>query len=170
MTHVLSVALPVAVLWVLVTGRISPGSALVGLLIGTGTALELRRMGVRAPARVTLDRVGALLHYVGHLTWSGVRSSIQVARLILRPRLDLRTGIVALHAGETTAPARLAALSAHGINMSPGQLVVDFSDDGPLFVHLIDLRASRPTLEAEQRERVLLLRRILGDAGERSGE
>lgn len=166
MPHLLIVAAPISLLWVLVTGRVTLGSLLVGFVIGLGIALGLRRLGVRPTRRLTVDQLVAIGRYGAYLAWNGLRSSVQVARIILRPRLELHTGIVALHTGDRSEKQRLTALSAHGLNMSPGQLVVDFSDDGTLYVHCIDLDAVQPTLEAEQAERTLLLRRILGERGD----
>jgi multisubunit Na+/H+ antiporter MnhE subunit len=85
-----------------------------------------------------------------------------VVKLVLSPKIELKTGIIALQTGDKSADQKLAALSAHGLNMSPGQLVIDFEDGGTLYVHCLDLEASRPTLEAEQARRLHLLHRIIG--------
>lgn len=166
MLQSLSVALPISVLWVLVTGRISIGSVFVGLLIGLAGVLALRKIGVRPRRVITLDQVVATLQYAALLTWNAIVSSVQVTMLILSPRLDLRTGIVALRTGDTSPDQKLSAISAHSINMTPGQLVIDFDDRGTLFVHCIDFETTQRTLEAEQDRRMRFLRRIVREGGD----
>ncbi len=163
MLQYIVLAAPVSVLWVLITGRVSPGSFLVGFVIGLAMMLALRRLGVRLGKGLTLDQIAAVLQYTTLLAWNALVSSFQVTRLVLSRRLDLHTGIVALRTGDTSERQKLAALSAHGINMTPGQLVIDFDDRGTLFVHCIDLEASQRTLEAQQDRRVRLLRRMVGE-------
>jgi len=159
-----SIALPVSILWVLVTGRVTLGSLLVGSVIGVVGVHALRKLGVRLARRLTPDQIVAALQYAGLLVWNALVSSVQVTRLILSPRLDLHTGIVALRTGDTDPDQKLAAISAHSINMTPGQLVIDFDDRGTLFVHCIDYETTRRTLEADQDRRMRFLRRIVGEA------
>ncbi len=163
MLQYIMLAAPISVLWVLITGRVSGGSVLVGFVIGLAMMLALRRLGVGLRKRLTLDQIAAVLQYSALLAWNALVSSFQVTRLVLSRRLDLHTGIVALRTGDTSESQKLAALSAHGLNMTPGQLVIDFDDRGTLFVHCIDLEASQRTLEAQQDRRVRLLRRMVGE-------
>jgi len=155
-------SLPIALIWVGVTGRLSPGSFLVGYLIGIASFLLLCKLGVRFQKSFRLQQPVALIQYAGLLLWSGLLASIQVVKLVLSPKIELRTGVVALPTGDHSANQQLAALSAHGINMSPGELVIDFDDNGVLYVHCLDLEAARPTLESDQARRLQLLRRMMG--------
>lgn len=163
MSGLLLVIVQVAILWVLVTGRPSPGGLAVGLVVGAAAALALRRLHVPMARRVTADQVLAALRYATGLVGSALGSSFRVARLVLRRRIDLHTGIVALPPPQGGASTQLTALTVHGITMGPGQLVVDFGDDGTLYVHLLDYARSRPRLAAEQEERTRLLRRVLAE-------
>ncbi len=162
MIQILVAALPISLLWVTVTGRVEWGGLLVGYVIGVITLGVLGHLGIHFEGRVTLNQVIAVIRYSALLFWNGLVSSVQVALLLLRPKIELKTGIVALKTGDASADQRLAAVSAHGLNMTPGQLVIDFDDSGTLFVHCLDYEHLRPRLDLEQQERIKLLREILG--------
>jgi multisubunit Na+/H+ antiporter MnhE subunit len=164
-TH-LTLAIPIALLWMAVTGRVSPGAALVGYLLGLAILLALGRLGMRPRQGLGPRQAGAALIYVGRLLADIVVSSLQVARIILSPRPRLQTGILAVPSGDRRDDQLLTALSAHGINVSPGQLVIDIDDMGTLYIHCLDLAASRPTVEAQQRERLRLLRAVIGETAD----
>jgi multicomponent Na+:H+ antiporter subunit E len=158
----LMLSLPIALIWMGVTGRVSPGSFLIGCLIGLLVLGVLSRIGVRVQHPMKPSQALAFLTYTGIVLWNGLISSLQVAKLVLSPKIELRTGILAFSTGDNSPEQLLAALSAHGINVTPGQLVIDFDDQGTLYIHCLDLEAARPTLEAEQTRRLHLLRRIIG--------
>lgn len=163
MLALFTLAIPIALLWVAVTGSVSPGGALVGYLLGLAILLVLPRLGLPLRQGLGFRQVGAALVYLWRLLADIVVSSLQVARIILSPRRQLQTGILAVPSGDTRQDLLLAALSAHAINLAPGQLVIDIDTVGILYVHCLDLAASRPTVEAQQRERLRLLRGVIGE-------
>jgi multisubunit Na+/H+ antiporter MnhE subunit len=162
MRPLLTLAIPIALLWMAVTGTVSPGGFLVGYLLGLALLIVLGRLGLRPKHGIGLRQLGSTLVYVGHLLADVVLSSLQVARIILAPRPRLQTGILAVPSGDRRDDQLLTALSAHGINISPGQLVIDIDEMGTLYIHCLDLAASRPTIEQQQRERLRLLRAVIG--------
>jgi len=166
MIRTLFPALPLSLMWVAITGRVEWGSLLVGYIIAVLILTGLRRLGIRIEGYVTPRQIIALLRYSVLLFWNGLVSSIYVARMLLRPKIELKTGIVALNTGDTTPTQYLSALSAHGLNMTPGELVIDFGENGTLYVHCLDIENSRSRLELEQQKRIELLREILGVSDE----
>jgi multicomponent Na+:H+ antiporter subunit E len=162
MLQILLLSLPISLIWIGVTGQVSPGGFLVGYIVGVLTLLLLSRLGIRFEKTIKPTQPLAFLTYTWLILWNGLSSSVQVVKLVLSPKIELKTGIVALSTGDKSKDQQLAALSAHGINMTPGQLVIDFDDGGTLYIHCLDLEASRPHLEAEQARRTRLLRRIMG--------
>ena len=155
-------SLLIGLVWVGVTGQAALDSFFVGVIVGLLTLALLHRIGVNLPQTIKIDQPLAVLIYTARILWNGLISSVQVVQLVLSPNIELKTGIVALPTGDTSEEQQLAALSAHGINMTPGQLVIDFDDQGTLYIHCLDLEASRPTLESEQARRLHLLRRVIG--------
>src|SRR5690606_27067929 len=133
--RILLLSVPIALLWMGITGQVTIESFAVGYVIGL-LVLPLRpRLGTRAGRPFSLAQPLAFLEYAALIFWNGLVSSLQVVKLVLSPKLELRTGIVALQTGDTSEGQEMAALSAHGINMTPGQLVVDFDDRGTLYIH-----------------------------------
>jgi multisubunit Na+/H+ antiporter MnhE subunit len=157
-------ALPIAVIWVAITGRVTLDSLGLGYVLGLFALFVLRLMGIYFDKPLKLDQPVAILTYIVGVLWSGLRSSLKVVKLVLSPTIKLETGIVALHTGDLSESQLLTALSAHGINTTPGELVIDIADGGVLYIHCLDLEASRPVIEQEQAHRLHLLRRILGEA------
>lgn len=160
--QILGWSVPISLIWVGVTGTVSPGGLLVGLIVGVLTLGVMRALGVPVNKPIRLGQPLALLTYGGMILWTGLISSFKVVKLVLSPKITLKTGIVALPTGDTSEDQQLTALSAHGINMTPGALVIDFDDKNTLYIHLLDLEASRGKLEPEQARRLTLLRRMMG--------
>ena len=93
-------------------------------------------------------------------------SAIDVAKRVINPELPLNPGIIAVSTQYTptspddaTADA-IAAISAHGITITPGELVVDFDGNQTMYVHCLDVNASAAAAESNQAKRLKFLRRI----------
>ena len=156
-------ALPIALAWGAITGRVTLDSLLLGYIIGVASLALLYKMGIRFGKLRSLDQPLAILIYTGTIIWNAFTSSMKVVKLVLSPKIELKTGIVALNSGDLSESQLLTGLSAHGINMTPGQMVIDIADGGVLYIHCLDLEASKPVIEPEQAQRLRLLRRIIGE-------
>lgn len=156
-------AVPVAVVWVAVTGKTSLDSLGLGYIIGLFVIWLMERMDIRFTGVKSIDRIVALVTYVVTILWTSFVSSLHVARMVLRPKIELKTGVIRLNTGDLSESQMLTALSAHGINMTPGEMVIEIADGGDLYVHCIDLEESRPVIEQQQAKRLKLLRRIVGE-------
>lgn len=160
--QVIFMSLSFGLAWMGITGRVSVESFLVGFVLSALTVWALLRLGVRFDVHGGAGRPTAFLAFFGHILMDALIGSIQVTRLILRPKLELRTGIVALKTGDPSPEQQLAALSAQAINMTPGQLVIEFGDEGTLYLHCLDIDSALPTLDAAQARRIALLRQMMG--------
>jgi len=163
MLRFLLAGLPLAVVWCLITGHVSLDSLLVGYVIGIMSLLILRRLGVRFGKLRSLDQIVALFIYTGAILVTGFRSSLKIVKMVLAPKIELKTGIIALDTGDQSESQLLTALSAHGINTTPGEVVIDIADGGILYIHCIDLAATQRVVHEEQAQRLQLLRRITGE-------
>lgn len=163
MIQFLLAAVPIALVWIAVTGKVSLDSLALGYGVGIVVLLLLRQIGIGFTPGRSLDRPFALLIYAGTILWTGLISSLHVVKLVLSPKIELKTGIVKLNTGDLSESQLLTALSAHGINMTPGELVIDIADGGDLYIHCLELEASRPVIEQQQAQRLQLLRRIVGE-------
>jgi multicomponent Na+:H+ antiporter subunit E len=158
-------AIPMALMWVLLTGRLTLDSFLVGYLVSFALLLGILRnhalregmMGRSLPGRLV-----TLVVYTLTLFRDIFLSGIDVAKRVLAPTLLLRPGILAVPTQDPDEHAVVAALSAHSITITPGELVVDFDENRVMYVHCLDVEASAANADRAQVRRLEMLRRILG--------
>ena len=81
-----------------------------------------------------------LLCYIPVFAYYCAKANLQVAYLVLHPEMPIRPGIVRVHTGLRTR-AGITAL-ANCITLTPGTLTVEAGDDGDLYVHWIDVKAT----------------------------
>lgn len=163
MISIFFVAITLALVWVGLIGKVTLDSLLVGYLIGVLVLFLLRAMGITFETSASARRPIALVEYMLRLLWIAVTSSFKMAKLVLSPKIELHTGIIALNTGDLSEAQTLSALSAHAINLTPGELTIDIEDGGVLYIHCINIDASRANVEKEQAQRLRLLKHIVGD-------
>ena len=78
------------------------------------------------------------LLYVGVFLQELLRANLNVARIVLSPRIDIKPGIVEIKTNLKSPMGRLVL--ANSITLTPGTLVVDIQGDS-LFIHWIDVTA-----------------------------
>lgn len=159
------IALPMAVVWVILTNQVSPVSFGIGYVLSFFVAATLARSR-SVPLEVNPlklpGQVFALTLYTLRLGWDILNSGVDVALRVfgLRP---LNPAIVAVDTEDEEDDPLISGLSAHGITITPGNLVVDFSEDAQtMYVHMLDVNTFEPQAAREQQARVRLFRRILG--------
>lgn len=155
-------ALPLAAIWVIVTGHAALDSFLVGWVVGFVILLST---GVRDD-RVNWGKlIGQLLAstvYTITLCRDIWLSTLDVTKRVLDPKLPLNPGIVRVSTQDEHDDEVISAFSAHGITITPGELVVDYDDQDGMFVHCLDVEASSQNAPAAQTKRLRMLRRVLG--------
>ncbi len=161
---IMLLALPMSALWMIVSGSISLDSLLVGYVLGVAILLVMRVENIQISWRRLPDQIAAFLVYTFTLARDIVLSSLDVARRVLDPELPLNPGRISVSTQDDTENDFIGAFSAHGITITPGELVVDFEDDRTMLVHCLDVEASAKTAERAQTRRLHLLRRIKGDS------
>ena len=155
-------AIPMAVMWTIVTASINPGSFFVGFALSFAILLMLRLEKIEVNYRRLPDQFAALVVYTITLFRDIWMSSVDVAKRVLNPNLPMNPGIIAVSTQDTDESDFTAAFSAHGITITPGELVVDFDGSHTMYVHCLDAEASSHNAPGAQTKRLKLLRRILG--------
>lgn len=163
MIQFLRSAVPIALIWCAITGRVTLDSLLLGYILALVTLISLHLLGIRFGKLRSWDQPVAVVVYIAGILVTAFQSSLKVAKLVLSPQIKLKTGVIALDTGDLSESQLLTALSAHGINTTPGEIVIDIIDGGVLYIHCLDLEASRAAIDNEQKQRLRLLRRILGE-------
>ncbi len=154
--RILTLFLLLIVAWVLWSGYLKP------LLLGLGalscllTVWIVRRMGY-------FDDETYAFHYdwrlLGFWAWLGgevVKSSIEVARVVLRPRIDVEPQVVAIDAS-SLGPVDQALLG-NSITLTPGTLTLDVHE-GRLLVHALTPNGAASLEGGEMQQRVAALRK-----------
>ena len=154
--RILILAVLLIAAWVLWSGYLKP------LLLGLGalscllTVWIVRRMGY-------FDDENFAFHYdwrlLGFWAWLGrevVVSSIDVARIVLRPRLDVEPKVVSIE-GSGLGPVDLALLG-NSITLTPGTLTLDVHEDR-LLVHALTADGAAALERGEMQRRVAALRK-----------
>lgn len=121
--------------WVLLWGSVTPANVLGGLAVAVLLLVLLPLPPVPSPG---ILRPAAMARFAGFFVVDLVRSSAQVAALVLRPRLRLHQAVVAIPA--RGASDQLLTLLANAITLTPGTLTLEV--DRPrstLYVHVIDV-------------------------------
>ncbi len=159
--HVLSIN-ALAVAWMLISGQMTVEALLIGLVLGTAL-ITLRRPAL-TPLRLrnVLFQAAALVTYVFGLFRDIVISSLGLTRRILSRDMGLQPGILAVPTQDEERNFWVLALSANHITLTPGELVVEIVEDQMMYVHCIDIEASKRSAPADQARRLRALRRIIG--------
>ncbi|MFN2144953.1 MAG: Na+/H+ antiporter subunit E [Anaerolineales bacterium] len=143
-------------MYLVLSGNVTIPNLVVGALIALGVSMLLP---ARKDAGFDWKRspafLWAMVRYVFVVIWDILKGGIATARLVLSPKMPLKTGIIAIPSGSKTELG--TALSAHAITLSPGELVVDKDDEGVMYTHCLDVdKSERYVAEAQALRKNLL--------------
>lgn len=145
-------------IYLVLTANFALNNIVMGVLIAGIVLLLLRSQ----PEDVAWNRMGtavwASIRYIFLLMWDLLVSGVQVARIVLDPTLPIHPGIVAI---PTKCGSDLSrALSAHAITLTPGELVVEISEEGVMYTHMLDVTDADQDVQAAQALRENMLGKI----------
>jgi len=123
--------------WVGLWGSVTAANVLGGLALAV---VLVRLLPLPSTDGRGVVRPGALLRFGGQFLADLVVSSLQVTALVLRPRLVLRQGVVAVPV--PGASQGLLTVLGNAISLTPGTLTLDVDEPGStLYVHALDVGA-----------------------------
>jgi multicomponent Na+:H+ antiporter subunit E len=159
--QVLGLAFIPAVGWMILTQQVNLASFIIGYVIGAGiVGLMLRQTERRFNMAALPRQILGLIVYVFILLWDILLSGVDVVLRVVGIR-PVNPGILRVSIQDKNEV--LAGLTAHGITITPGQLVVDFDEKQKVvYVHCLDVEANIPKIDAEQTRRLKNLRRFVG--------
>lgn len=126
-------------LWLVFAGSLDAQEMIAGGVVAV-LAATLSLGVMREGATLTVlnpKRIAYALAYVPFLLWSIVLSNIDVARRVLKPRIDINPGIVRIHTRLKNPVGRLVL--ANSITLTPGTLSVDIVGDY-LYIHWMNVK------------------------------
>ena len=123
------------VFWILLNGSVQLGTLAVGLAVAAVIVFFFRdSLSVLSGHKLTPRAIWVSLLYVGYFLKELVKANLQMAAIVLKPRLPIEPAIVATKVKLTHPVARL--LLANSITLTPGTLSVQYKGD-TLYVHWV---------------------------------
>ena len=156
-TRMLVLLVPLIAAWLLWSGIYKPLLLALGLLSCLLTIYIKHRMDYFATDVFALRFGGRLLRYWLWLAKEVVKSSLDVARIVLSPSLPISPQIVRIKAS-CEHPVDQAIL-ANSITLTPGTLALDVHD-GEIIVHALTQAGANELKQGEMDRRVATLRGV----------
>lgn len=157
--HYVRTMILLLIVYLALTASLELSNIVLGALVATLAAVLLRPARPSSGLRQLPAALLALVKYIVVMLWELVVSGLQVAHIVLSPSLPIKPGIIAIPSGTDSELA--TALSAHSITVTPGELVVEISDDGVMYTHVLDVTQSEAARLYAQEQRRDLLSKIL---------
>ena len=146
------------IIYLLLSTNLELLNILTGIIIASGITILIRPSISGYSWRRIPSAVLALIRYAGILIYDIIRGGLLVARLALRPTMEIDPAIIAI---PSECESELAtALSAHSITLSPGEMVVEIDDQGVMYTHVLDVRHGPEYKQQAQKLRRDLLTKI----------
>lgn len=111
--------------YLLIAGDLTPFNLATGAVTGTIVAGVLRRISTQGSVELgkLAGRAARMTVYVPYLLWEIVKANIDIAKVVLHPRLPIDPAVVEFDAAVWSALP--AATLANSITLTPGTLTVD---------------------------------------------
>lgn len=123
MVHILSLGSVIFGLWLLLSGHFTPWFFFLGLVSTAVAVFFALRMDVADEEGVPVAHLSLhFLTYLPWLVWEVVKSNVQMARIVLDPKLPIRPGIVRVKGKQRTDLGRV--IFANSITMTPGTVTI----------------------------------------------
>ncbi|PIE07020.1 MAG: hypothetical protein CSA74_09580 [Rhodobacterales bacterium] len=132
--------LTLVIFWILLNGSVQPGALAIGVAVALTIVFFFRdTLSVLSGHRLTGRAIWVSLQFVGYFLRELVKANLQMAAIVLDPRLPVEPAIVAVKVRLTHPVARL--LLANSITLTPGTLSVEYKGD-TLYVHWVVARGT----------------------------
>lgn len=152
------VIIPAFFIYLGLTANIEFSNIIIGIVLAIFVGFLLKPKKRAFKPRYLPGALIALVRYVFLLLYDMMMSGVQVAQIVLNPKLPIDPGIITIPVRCDTELAN--ALSAHAITLTPGELVVEMDEHGVMYTHILDLSREREYIHQAQSLRRDLLRRI----------
>jgi len=153
MMRTFSLALFLFAFWLLLSGHYTLWLVGAGAVVSAGLALAGRALGFADGEGHPVERLPAGLGYWPWLALEIIRSSLQVARVVIDPRLPIAPKLFEVKCGPKTAVG--IATYANSITLTPGTVTVGIDRErGVLNVHALTAEGRAGVEEGEMDRRI----------------
>jgi len=140
--------IPLTLIYLALTANLEPLNILLGALLA-GLAVYFVRPGKFAQNIKRLPQaVWAMLRFALTLVDDIIKSGIVVAKIVLAPELPIYPGIIRIKTGNLNEIGE--ALTAYALTVTPGEIVMEITEDDEFFVHCLDVRHSEKYIHDAQ--------------------
>ncbi len=140
--------------WLLWSGLYTPLLVTLGVVSCLLVMVLARRMDFFAKGVYSLHLTPGLIPFWGWLGGQLIKTNLQVARLVLSPRLTISPTVVRIDALPPDPVGQ--AILGNSITLTPGTVTID-DHEGKLFVHCLTREGADELLEGEMNRRVASL-------------
>ena len=159
-------ALPLAFGWTVYTAQPTPGNFALGYLF---SLLGILATGLRGDSVKISNAFRQLYNLIAYTTLMAKEilvAGLKVAAIVLSPTMPIDPGLTEVNTGDESENELISAASAHGITITPGELVVDFKESSGtgvvMVVHSLNMAESGGNLQRDQAKRLKRIKGILG--------
>ena len=142
--------------WLLWSGLYKPLLIALGILSCLLTLIIARRMGFFAPTAFSLHLIPRLLTFWAWLGKELVKSNLEVARIVLSPKMPISPTLVNLKAMPRGQVSQ--AILGNAITLTPGTVTLD-DHEGELIVHCLTREGAEALRHGEMNSRVAAVER-----------
>ncbi len=161
-----TLALPLAFAWTIYTAQPTPGNFLLGYLFSIAGISATGLTGESLKIRNAPRQIYNLIVYVLFMAKEVLVAGLDVARIVLARTMPINPGFTNVNTGDKSEDDLIAAISAHGITITPGELVVDFQETNQngvlMIVHSLNMDDTGKRLDRDQQTRLKRIKGILG--------
>ena len=140
------------------TANLELANIVAGVFIAAGVSYLVPIQNQRLQLGQLPAAIWALLRYSMILFVDLIKSGVQVAQMLVKPELSIKPGIIAFEMEHETEVN--AALDAHAITLTPGELVVEMTPECVDYTHFLDVTQSADALREARTMRKDLLDKI----------
>lgn len=159
-------ALPLAIGWTIYTAKPTPGNFLLAYVLSLVVLVATGQRGDSFRLRNAPLQIYNLIAYVLFMAYEVLVSGVKVALVVIAPELKISPGTTELNTFDESKNELISAVSAHGITITPGELVVDFNETSEagvtMIIHSLNAEDSANHLEHDQQVRLKRIKGILG--------
>ncbi|MFO7662519.1 MAG: Na+/H+ antiporter subunit E [Chloroflexota bacterium] len=146
------------VIYLMITSNLSIANIVVGIVVALLVAALVRPpLRTMSPSHYPTSIV-ATFKYIGTLIWDLILSGVQLAQILLSRQMPINPGIINIPSNCVSELG--AALSAHAITLTPGEMTVEMDENYNMYTHVLDAVRAPEYMREAQEMRLKLLDQI----------
>jgi multicomponent Na+:H+ antiporter subunit E len=148
MVRYLLIMIPLLLIYLALTANLEPVNILLGAILAALAVYFVRPGKIINNLRNLPQAIWAMFRFLVQLVKDLIESGIIVAKIVLSPDLPIYPGIVRIKTGSLSEIGE--ALTDYAITLTPGEIVMEMTEEDEFFVHCLDARHSEQYIHDAQ--------------------